>query len=226
MENPETTIKIAAFDFDGTCLDGNSPVMLVKYLVKKGMLDKSVIARILCWGIAYKLRLPQNEAWVRGLVFRAFEGKPVADVDEFLKQFYDEVVEPRYRKRADEVMRTYRSQGVKVILVSATFEPIAQRAQEKHPIDYQISTRMCSTEHGTYTCQVEGIPVEGEQKLVELRSFADHMWGSGNWCLAAAYGDHHSDRPLLSAAQQAYAVDPDRPLTRTVKEKGWSVVQW
>lgn len=219
-------VKIAAFDFDGTCLNGNSPVMLVKHLVCKGMLDKSVIARILAWGIAYKLRLPQNEAWVRGLVFRAFEGKPVEDVDAFLKDFYDEVVEPRFRAKASQVMQDYVSQGVKVMLVSATFEPIAARAKELHPIDYQISTRMCATEHGTYTCQVEGIPVEGAQKLVELRAFANETWGEGNWRLVAAYGDHHSDRELLSAADEAYAVCPDRPLTRTAKENGWHIVEW
>lgn len=222
----QANIQIAAFDFDGTCLNGNSPVMLVKYLVRNGMLDKSVIARILCWGIAYKLRLPQNEAWVRGLVFRAFEGRPVEEVDEFLKNFYDEVVEPRYRKKADEVMNDWHTKGVKVVLVSATFEPIAQRAAELHPIDFQLSTRMCASEHGTYTCQVEGIPVEGEQKLVELYAFADKEWGKGNWRLVAAYGDHHSDRSLLGAAEHAFAVDPDRPLTRTANENAWPIVEW
>lgn len=200
--------------------------MLVKYLVCKGMLDKSVIARILAWGIAYKLRLPQNEAWVRGLVFRAFEGKPVEEVDAFLRDFYDKVVEPRFRASATEVMQGYIADGVKVMLVSATFEPIAVRAKELHPIDFQISTRMCATEHGTYTCQVEGIPVEGSQKLVELTRFADDKWGKGNWELVAAYGDHHSDRELLSAAQEAYAVCPDRPLTRTAESLGWNILEW
>lgn len=69
-------VHIAAFDFDGTCISGNSPVLLVRRLMKLGMLEKSVLARIMLWGIAYKLRLPQNESWVRGLVFRAFAGKP------------------------------------------------------------------------------------------------------------------------------------------------------
>ena len=82
-------VHIAAFDFDGTCISGNSPVLLVRRLMKLGMLEKSVLARIMLWGIAYKLRLPQNESWVRGLVFRAFAGKPVSHVDAFLRDFYD-----------------------------------------------------------------------------------------------------------------------------------------
>ena len=64
-------MRLAAFDFDGTALDGNSPVILVKFLARRRMLNPSVVLRIGLWAAAYKLRLPQNEAWVRGLVFRA-----------------------------------------------------------------------------------------------------------------------------------------------------------
>lgn len=79
--NAEGKVQVAAFDFDGTCIQGNSPVMLVRYLVRRRMLSPSVVARILSWAFAYKTRLPQNEAWVRGLVFRAFAGRPVAEVN-------------------------------------------------------------------------------------------------------------------------------------------------
>ncbi len=47
---------IAAFDFDGTAIQGNSPVLLVRYLQKRGMLGKRVIGKILAWAAAYKLR--------------------------------------------------------------------------------------------------------------------------------------------------------------------------
>ena len=67
-------VRIAAFDFDGTCIKGNSPVMLVRHLKRNGMIRKRILSKILLWAAAYKLRLPQEEAWVRGLVFTAFEG--------------------------------------------------------------------------------------------------------------------------------------------------------
>ena len=81
--------KIAAFDFDGTSIRGNSPVILVRFLRSQGMLRKRVISKVLAWAAAYKLRLPQSEAWVRGLVFTAFEGQPRESVDAFLSDFYD-----------------------------------------------------------------------------------------------------------------------------------------
>ena len=68
---------IAAFDFDGTSIQGNSPVLLVRYLHGDDLLRKRVLAKVGAWGAAYKLRLPQSEAWVRGQVFTAFEGDSI-----------------------------------------------------------------------------------------------------------------------------------------------------
>ncbi len=219
-------VRLAAFDFDGTTLDGNSPVMLVKYLVKKRMLPPTVVARIGAWGIAYKLRLPQNEAWVRGLVFRAFAGMSVAEVDAFLHEFYDQEVAPHVRPQAIAAMNELRDEGVLVACVSATFEPIVLRAMEALPIDMQISTRMRTRVDGTYSCEVEGEPVEGDQKMIELRRAANAKWGVGGWELVAAYGDHHSDRAMLAAAKQGFAVCPDRPLSRTARARGYTVCEW
>ena len=222
----EGKVRIAAFDFDGTSMDGNSPVRLVLYLMKKHMLPNTVVFRIGLWALRYKLRLPQNEAWVRGMVFTAFEGKPVAEVNQFLSDFYDEDIAPRFRARADETMRRHREAGEIVLVVSASFEPIIERMMQFHPVDGQISTRMSVTPQGTYTRFVEGKPVEGAEKLDAITRWCNERFGAGNWELAYAYGDHHSDRPMLEAAGQAFAVDPDNPLTRTAKAKGWPILDW
>ena len=112
------------------------------------------------------------------------------------------------------------------MVISATFEPIILRAMEHHPFDNQISTRMSVATDGTYTRAVEGLPVEGEEKLAAVRRFGDSRFGPGNWELAYAYGDHHSDRAVLSAAEHPRAVSPDRPLARTAREKGWEILDW
>ncbi|WP_302398249.1 HAD family hydrolase [Eggerthella sinensis] len=223
---PEGKARLAVFDFDGTSIDGNSPVLLVSHLMKHDMLRKRDVFRILLWAAAYKLRLPQNEAAVRGLVFSAFEGKPVEEVNAFLAEFYDERIAPLFRTQADAAMRAHAEAGETVLIVSATFEPIILRAMEHHPFERQISTRMCVASDGTYTRQVEGVPVEGDEKLAAVRRYGDEQFGPGNWELAYAYGDHHSDRAILAAAEHPRAVSPDRPLSRTAREKGWEILDW
>lgn len=219
-------VQIAAFDFDGTSLSGNSPVMLVRYLARLGMLRKSVIARIILWGGAYKARLPQNESWVRGLVFSAFRGKPVCQVNKFLRDFYAERVSPCVRAQAAATMQEHLDAGHVVVCVSATFEPIIAAAMLEHPIQYAIATRMKVDAYGCYTDEVEGLPVEGPEKIAALTAFADERFGKGGWELGWAYGDHHSDRTLLAAARHGFAVTPDRPLARTAREQGYDVLEW
>lgn len=218
--------RLAVFDFDGTSIDGNSPVLLVQHLMERGMLRKRVIFRILLWAAAYKLRLPQNESKVRSLVFTAFEGRSADEVDRFLADFYDERIALLFRRDADAAMRAHVKAGDTVVVISATFEPIILRAMEHHPFSDQISTRMRKAADGTYTREVEGLPVEGEEKLVAVRRFGDERFGEGKWVLDSAYGDHHSDRAVLAAAVHAYAVNPDRPLARTARERGWTTLAW
>lgn len=218
--------RLAVFDFDGTSIEGNSPVLLVQHLMERGMLRKRVIFRILLWAAAYKLRLPQNESWVRGLVFRAFLGMPHEQADAFMRKFYDEKVDRRFRRQADETMAAHAAAGHDVVIVSATFEPIILRAMEFHRFDHQVSTRMRIDGGGCYTCEVEGLPIEGEEKVAAIRRYADERYGRDNWELGYAYGDHHSDRALLSAAKRAFAVTPDKPLARTARRKGWEILDW
>lgn len=219
-------VQLAVFDFDGTSIAGNSPVLLVHYLMQRKMIRKREVFRILLWAAAYKLRLPQNESRVRGLVFTAFRGKPAAEVDAFLAEFYDERIAPLFRAQADAAMRAHTEAGDMVVVISATFEPIILRAMEHHPFDAQISTRMCIAPDGTYTCDVDGLPIEGAEKLAAVKRFGDERFGSGCWELAYAYGDHHSDRVVLGAAKQAFAVTPDRPLARTARDLHWEILAW
>ena len=219
-------VRLAVFDFDGTCISGNSPLLLVQYMNKRHMLKKSVVVKLAFWGLAYKLRLPQSEAWARHLVFTAFEGKPVEETDEFLYQFYDEVIDPIFKPEIDECMRLHAADGDVVIVISATFEPIVVRAMEKHPFQYQISTRMRTTPEGTYTSEVDGMPVQGEVKVSSVQSFADQTYGRDKWVLDHAYGDHHSDQYVLKAAKHAHAVSPDKPLRNMARDNKWDVLDW
>ena len=221
-------VRLAAFDFDGTSIEGNSPVILVWYLWRHGLLKKRVLLKILLWAAAYAFHLPQSEPWVRGLVFTAFEGKPKEEVDAYLMEFYDEAIEKagRFRPEAQAVMEELQKRDIKVAIVSASFEPIIRRAMSVHPIDIHICTTMQHDCNGCYTTKVDGECVEGEAKVTALQEYADATYGKGNWELVCAFGDHYSDVPLLSLAQNPVAVDPDFSLSRCAKRKGWDIADW
>lgn len=217
---------VAVFDFDGTTIEGSSPSRLVNRLMRERKITFWTSFKIGLWGLAYKWQLPQNEAWVRGQVFSAFEGKPQEVVDSYLRDFYDTYIDKRVRPAAVSEMKKRKEEGCDVIVVSASFEPIVRQAMKKLPFDYQISTRMRVAPDGTYMRQVEGRPIEGHEKLIALKHWCDGHYGEGNWELDYAYGDHHSDEPLLEAAKHPFAVSPNSGLKKIAKERNWDVLEW
>lgn len=218
--------QIAVFDFDGTSIRGNSPVMLVRYLYNHGLLKSSEVLPIALWGLSYKMRLPNSEDWVRRKVFSAFEGWPKEQADDLMRRFYAEKVSHRFREGLDRAIKRHHDEGREVMVVSASFEPIILAAMEEHDYDVQFATRMKVDENGRYLREVDGAPVEGVEKLRLVRQYADDVYGPGNWELAYAYGDHHSDIPLLEAARVPLAVSPERALARAAQARGWTVLDW
>lgn len=226
VQNATKKVKVAVFDFDSTAIEGSSPSWLVNRLIFERKISPLTSLQIGMWGLAYKWHLPQNEAWVRSKVFTAFEGKPQEEVDAYLENFYDNYIEKRFRPKADAEMQKRADEGCEVIVVSASFEPIVVRAMEKHPFNAQISTRMKLNEDGTYSSKVDGDCIQGEEKLTALKHWCDGRFGEGNWELAYAYGDHHSDIPLLQAAEHPFAVTPNSDLKKYAKEHDWPILDW
>ncbi len=217
---------MAVFDFDGTCIRGNSPVVLVRYLAARAMISPRAVIRLIGWGIKYKFHFSQEEAFARQQVFTAFRGKPQVEVDRFLRRFCEERILCRFRPDARAAMIAHAEAGHAVLCVSATFGPILSRVVEEEPIQYYVSTQMHVDAQGNYTNQVEGLPVEGAEKVNALTRLADEAFGEGKWVLDWAYADHYSDFDLLSLAKHPNAVCPKPTLARIAKEEGWPVLEW
>jgi phosphoserine phosphatase len=80
-------------------------------------------------------------------------------------------------------------------------------------------------EHDRYRAKVDGVPVEGDEKLAALKRFADEIFGVGGWRISRAYSDHYSDKPLLFAADKAVAVHPDHGLRNAANRNGWEIIE-
>ena len=159
-------------------------------------------------------------------MFSAFKGKLVTQVDEYLEQFYYDQIKPLWRQEAIEQIERLRSEGNVIIAVSATFEPIVRCALKDGLFDYQVSTVMKATPDGRYTDEVDGKPIEGEEKVLAITRLADEEFGEGMWELTYCFADHYSDIDVLSSAVNPVAVTPDSTLGRCAKRRGWAIVQW
>ena len=218
-------VRIAAFDLDGTVLDGESPFILTRRLLLHHDMKVRTGLRMGVWGLKYRMRLPQRESPPRELVFSAFAGMPVEEVDAHILKVYRKHIAKRVRPGARAEVASVKEQGMVPILASASFKPMTDAVVEELGFEGQVSTVM-EERGGVYTSRVVGEPVQGMEKLRQLQGYCDGRFGVGNWVLERAYSDHYSDIPMLQAAQRAVVTDPDGVLKKVARVHGWEVVDW
>lgn len=217
---------MAVFDFDGTSIGGQSGSLFTRYLFLCHIMSVGRLARLAWWGIRYKTHLPYRQDEARELVFGALRGRSSEEIDDIMKRFHDEVLAPRYRPRALEEVRRCHEEGLVVLLVSATFEPIAEVAARTMGVDGFAATKMERDGNGSYTGRVDGPVVAGAEKYRAVVRWCDEHLGAGRWRLVRAYGDHHTDVDLLSRADNAFAVCPGKTLAVTARRNGWPILDW
>ena len=218
-------IRVAAFDLDGTIIDGESPLKLTTSLTRSRQLPLHKAIAMGVWGIKYRLRLPQVESTPRELLFSALTEPTVEEVDAEIMDVFERRIRKRVRPGAVAEIERCKAEGMKLILASASFKPITTTIVEELGFDGMVCTVM-EERGGHYTGRVLGVPVQGREKARLLFQLCEDLYGHGNWQIARAYSDHYSDIPMLELAEEVTIVDPDNKLEREAKKRGWPIENW
>lgn len=219
-------VQLAVFDYDGTIIDGQSGSLFSTYLLRHGLLSKRTAARLVWWGARYKLHLPFRQDESRELIFRDLGSHGYDRTIQIMRDFVREDLVPL--ERADAVAEVARraSQGMKTVLVSATFHEVARFAAERLGMDGVAATLMERDDSGAFTGRVQGEVVAGPGKVRAVTEWANAEFGEDAWEIACAYGDHFTDEPLLKLAREPFAVCPGTTLRRDARRLGWQTLDW
>ena len=218
--------RLAVFDMDGTSINASSPTRLVKKLMGERRLSMPNAAYIAKWALTYKFHLPRENNRVREKVFTAFVGRDAKCVSRELEQFAEDEIVPHIRKSATHLMSKHIEEGLVTILLSASFDSVLSRMMLNMPVNFGIATLMKIDANGCMTNEVQGTAPEGDGKPEVLKTFANSVFGEGNWVVDFAYGDHMSDDGILNMAKHPVAVCPDRQLLKHAQSHNWEIVYW
>ncbi len=219
-------VHVCAFDLDGTLLDGQSGSLILVYLIKRHLVGAGAFCRAAWWGVRYKLHLPHRQSEVREILIGKIKHLPTSAIEALMRDFHDEVMIPHYRADGIAELRRRKREGEFVIIVSATFDAVAQASKEYLGADAALATLMETDERGHYTGQVKGEVTAGSEKVRRIEEYADGRFGRGGWILCRAYGDHYTDAPLLESADACYVVNPGPTMRREAARRGWPELEW
>lgn len=194
-----TRTGVAAFDFDGTLVPGDSAHIFLTLLLGRRRLGAALAVAAPAMGYGY-VRGGRDRAKA-ALFSRALPGVEAARVDALGRTFGRQLAG---RVRADLTARLgwHRDRGHRLVLVSASLANYLEPFAAEVGIDDVIATRLEVGGDGRLTGQLAGPNVRGAEKATRLRALLGsepvELW---------AYGDSRGDREMLAMADHPLLVD-------------------
>lgn len=213
---------VVAADLEGTLTTGETWRGLARYLTRHGHAwpyRRFFAARMPGYALA-KLRVRDDrvfrERWVAQMP-RLLAGFSVAHMSEIAAWVVENELWPKRRATVIAELEAHRQAGLRVVLVSATYQPVLDAFAAKLQVE-AVGTPL-ETAQGALTGRTLGGINSGRNKPMRL---ADTLHLSH---LEVAYGDTAADIPLLELSRTPVAVCPDRGLRAHAERHGWRVLQ-
>jgi len=188
---------VAAFDFDGTLSPRDNFVPFLRRFA-----GTTATARAFATG-AVRAARAGKEHWSRNgikaeVLHDLFAGRDVADLDDTARAFADDVIHHHLRGEAVERADWHRTQGHRLVIVSASLAVYLRPIAEWLRFDAVLATELEVGDDGLLTGAMAGPNVRGPEKARRLDE-----WLAGATPFVWAYGDSSGDKELWARADRA-----------------------
>ena len=235
MSQTDPPRRVAAFDFDGTLVDGDSLIPFLAWVSKLAAptplsappsLPKPIPARLGQARLLVRTGSAMLSAYRSGgrdaakvaVLARTVKGLPVDQVASAGAAFGSHLA-TRVRPEMADKIRWHREQGHLTVLVSASLTAYLTTFASRVGIEKVVATELEVGADQRLTGKILGANVRGEEKARRLTEVIDEAGGASElW----AYGDSSGDDQMLAMADHPARVS--RGLTK-VRHKLGAVVE-
>lgn len=187
---------VAAFDFDGTLIRGDSLLPFLARVAGRCRFALTMIVSAPAAGRAY--RHGGRDAMKVVLLDRFLQGVP-SDRLDVVGQAYGEQLAATIRPAMAERMAWHRGQGHRLVMVSASLDVYLAPLGRALGFDGVLATRLEVGHDGRMTGRLHGRNVRGPEKREQMQRWLAQELEGGAYSLWA-YGDSAGDRELLAMA--------------------------
>ncbi len=213
-----TTPIAAIFDVDGTILAGDSmEVRFVKYLWQYGELQARDFLRLFkgMFQTNGQSKLFANKAYLKN--------KNLERYQLLARDCFEQTIKPNLLPLALDRMRWHQEQGHCVVLLSGSLELLVE------PLAHHV-----------HACSHLGAKLQSDGKILLGKIAGEHPYDEAkvstfqalnqfrkfDLSRSFAYGNHYTDRHLLSLVGNPVATNPDRKLRNIANENGWMIEEF
>ena len=215
--------RLALFDLDNTLLEGDSDHAWGEFLINRGLVDQR------------KHRAANNQFYKDYLdenldmhAYIAFSLDPILTYtinqrSALLADFMKQCIENMMLKKAQALVNAHKSQGDLCVIVTATNNVITMPIARAFKISNLIATE-AELDKNFLTGKIVGAPCYQQGKIEKLNQWLKSQPNNLSLDDSIFYSDSINDLPLLEAANEAVAVDPDHKLLQLSRERDWGIL--
>lgn len=214
---------VAVFDLEGTLLSSNVVegylwLRLADLPLRDWPGELAGVARSLPRHLAAERR--DRSAFLRG-VYRRYAGASLEGLQRLVGEEVGELLLARAAPAGLRQVRAHRACGHWTVLLTGALDLLVEPLR---PLFDEIVAARLAVQDGRCTGYLAEPPVVGEARAEWLRHRASRQ--GFNLRASYAYGDSHSDLPLLERVGNPVAVNPDPALFQTARTRRWPIEHW
>lgn len=214
--------RAALFDLDRTLVRVDTATLYVRYQRKIGEAGWWDSVKVAWWALLYTFDLIDAEA-VAAQVIAPLAGMPEIVMATRCDDWFRRYVEPHVCDEARLAVRRHQQAGDLIAIVTGASPYAARPMARRLGIEHVLATTL-QVEQGRFTGKPELPLCYGQGKVQRAgRLLAHHGLSLAD---ATFYSDSITDLPLLSAVGTPVLVNPDPPLARVGRKRGWRTERW
>lgn len=215
-------MALAFFDLDRTLLSVNSGQLWVNYERRAGRIGVSQALRAAFWIFGYHLGFSRMEPVLEEAI-ATLTGLSEDELRRRTRHFYETEVKNTLRPGASKVVATHQERGDATALLTSSSLYLSEAIQEILGIPHICCNRF-EVKSGVFTGKPLLPLCFGAGKLDHAKNLAAEL--GEDLRNASFYTDSYSDLPVMEAVGHPVAVNPDLPLARLARKRGWEIVDW
>jgi HAD hydrolase, family IB len=220
--------NLALFDLDMTLLNVDSDHSWGEFLCQNDLVDKVYYKQMNDKFYQDYIAGVLDATEYNEFVAKFLKTKTLSELAIYQQNYLETWIKPNIRPLGLKQINSHKQNGDTVVIISATNDFVVLPIAKLFGVDNQhtIATRLEVTDGG-YTGKVLGQPNFKDGKIFHLKNFIQKKQNAGViFDKLIAYSDSKNDIPLLTYADVAVCVNPDKTLKAHAIENGWQVADW